>query len=154
MNKTKQYQARQGSISKQSGYRFIYINGKQIQEHRHVIEQHLGRKLSVSELVHHLNHDKLDNRIENLLVVTRSEHKKIHHPDIGKATQLKKIFNFNPTTIYKAYLSNKSAIKVAEFMGCSEVTIRRVIYSHTGLTLSQLGKQLGWKMGRRGWIIK
>jgi len=30
------------------------------------------------EIVHHINEDKLDNRIENLKIVSRSEHNKIH----------------------------------------------------------------------------
>lgn len=47
-------------------------------EHRLVMEQHLGRQLTTDEVVHHINHDTLDNRIENLEVMTQAEHCRVH----------------------------------------------------------------------------
>ena len=58
-------------------YKVITVSGVQIREHRYVMEQHLGRKLSRQEHVHHVNGDSLDNRIENLVVLTNSEHQRI-----------------------------------------------------------------------------
>lgn len=36
-------------------------------------------ELTSDEIVHHIDGDKLNNDIENLQVVTREEHCKIHH---------------------------------------------------------------------------
>ena len=63
-----------GKSLSSDGY-FIEKN-KKVQ--RIVMEKHLGRNLKPTEIVHHINGDKLDNRLENLQVVTRAEHNKIH----------------------------------------------------------------------------
>ena len=57
--------------------------------HRVIVENELGRLLSDDEVVHHINEDKLDNRIENLQVMSKAEHTRLHRSTGRTKVQLK-----------------------------------------------------------------
>jgi hypothetical protein len=64
----------------------VYTGGKRETEHRLVVEKHIGRKLLSYEIVHHMDGNKINNDIRNLVIVTRAEHINIHRNDIKKSS--------------------------------------------------------------------
>lgn len=49
-----------------------------VMKHILVVEQSIGRYLKPNECVHHINHIRNDNRLENLLLMTKHDHMSMH----------------------------------------------------------------------------
>lgn len=63
---------RAGSKQAKSGYRYIYINNKNYQEHRIIWTYNFG-DIETGMCIDHINRVRDDNRIENLRLCTQSQ---------------------------------------------------------------------------------
>lgn len=105
-----------GVITNRWGYVLVYkpnhpyhnYKKTHVFEHRLVVEQKIGRVLTKDEVVHHINHNKKDNRPENLKILSKTEHHK-EHSYISKMG-------------YEAFINKKVVIKCLE-CGKEEIAI-------------------------------
>jgi len=81
-----------GKIIDTCGYMQILIDGKYIREHVYIIEKSIGRKLEYNEVVHHVDSDRLNNSIDNLQLMTRSEHCRLHASGTYPSEETRKKF--------------------------------------------------------------
>lgn len=70
---------------KNNGYYYIHlpthpraVKRPYIAEHVLIMEKHIGRYLKDGEVVHHIDCNRLNNSIENLQLMTQSEHCALH----------------------------------------------------------------------------
>jgi hypothetical protein len=52
-----------------------------VREHVRVMELHIGRRIGPDEVVHHSDHDKLNNELGNLELLKRGEHSSHHRAE-------------------------------------------------------------------------
>lgn len=75
--------------------------------HRWIVERVLGRKLKSTEIVHHINYNKLDNRRQNLLVCPNQAYHKLIHARTDMINS-----NINPNIYH--FCSSCRAVKLKE----------------------------------------
>lgn len=84
-------------IDKHDGYVWIHRpshplakkNGY-VREHRFVMSEYIGRPLTRCECIHHINGNRSDNRIENLLIVSHADHMRLEHTGRKRSAETRK----------------------------------------------------------------
>ena len=110
-----------GQHQRTDGRWLIRINGVWLLRDRAVVEAKIGRKLTKSEIIHHLNGNKEDDRIENLKITNRAKHR-IMHPSVKN----KPLYNFDKNYL-KERLKTISRNKLAKELGCNPWVFRRIL---------------------------
>jgi len=74
-----------GEHINRDGYRKVLVGdhpfprkSHYMSEHVKVMEAHIGRRITPSECVHHVNGNRLDNRLDNLRLMGKGEHSRMH----------------------------------------------------------------------------
>lgn len=82
-----------------NGYVSVYCDDGWILEHRFVVEQFIGRKLTKEEVVHHIDEDKSNNDINNLVLFKNQREHSAWHNKLKKFPYL--------TNPMKRFLENR-----------------------------------------------
>lgn len=129
-------------------YVAIKVEGVKKDLHRVLMENHLGRKLGFNEVVHHINGDKSDNSIENLKVMSRSEHTRMHMT--GYSAKKSTIEKLRTIGIEKRPLAKLSVENVKEVrqmlstgMSCGQIS-KKFNVDRTSIWQIKSGKTYSW----------
>jgi hypothetical protein len=109
------------------------------------MEVHLGRKLGRNEVVHHVNEDKKDNRIDNLEVMSSAKHTELHHIGSKRSDGQKKNIRNGVRGSSRTKLSEEKVVwlkeqarlglmtqaDMAETLSVSPMTVSRAINNQT-----------------------
>lgn len=145
---------RTGSLK--NGYKVISVDGKQVLEHRVIVEKSIGRSLLSTEHVHHIDHNRLNNKISNLEIVTLPQHTSIHQTrdDItssdfinlwrdGHSThEIAAMLNCGQTTVRRRL--NKLGVSTSRGTACIEWDINQALdMRRSGTSYNRIGSALG-----------
>jgi hypothetical protein len=63
------------------GYKEIYIPREGNKKYHHYVWEQSGRTIPEGFCLHHINGNKLDNRLKNLILLTHHDHHKLHNAE-------------------------------------------------------------------------
>lgn len=87
-----------------------------VYQHIYVMAEHIGRNLEQNECVHHIDRNRANNNLDNLMLMTKSDHLALHAredrghvPEDRECPRCKSIFNSSIKSL-QVYCSNQCYI--------------------------------------------
>lgn len=135
-------------IAKDSGYQYFIDryhplatgNSFRVYLHRHIASISKGYWIPAGIHVHHINGNKLDNTIENLEVLSASEHAQKHFPSLGTALCLKCGAEFSKKYKEHRYCSQycSSASSITKTVELTKDDLDSLIPNHSWVSLGRI----------------
>lgn len=120
----------------------MYKSNHRVLYHRHMASLKIGKWIKSYEHVHHIDENKINNNINNLIVLTNSEHNSLHNPKIvitGKCADCGKKIKFNINKPQK-YCSKECYVRKTKINWPSPKTIEEWVWREPTI---KMAKELG-----------
>ena len=141
-----------GTIPKSKGYRYVSVGKYRLQQGYHILVAKAFPEICGEWFegchVHHKNHNRLDNRPENLEVISASEHSHLHYKD--QPDSFRKPSDKRSESISKALKGRRAPEKHAPIIQISKEGNEIRQWD----CISDVQKELGYSAGNICWCCK